>query len=160
MRRCRRKHNPSHIREKHCYTIEEVAALLGAHKNTIRQWVKQGLACIDDARPHLIHGADLKAFIVKKQRQAKKPCGIGEIFCFRCRASRKPCEEMVDVTFLNQKAVQLTGICSVCAGKLNRRSSLAKLPDLAKSFQIQQLINSSIIACLPPSLECYLSKEN
>lgn len=70
MRKHRRKHNASRIREKHCYTVEEVAVLLGTHKNTIRQWMKQGLRRIDDTKPHLIHGTDLKAFITQRQQKA------------------------------------------------------------------------------------------
>ena len=160
MKTRRRKHNPSRIREKHCYTVEEVADLLSTHKNTIRSWMKQGLRRIDDAKPYLIHGIDLKAFIIQRQQSAKKPCQMGEIYCFRCRTPRKPWESIVDVTFLNQKTAQLTGICSVCEGKLNRRTSVTALEDHSKTFHIQQLVNSRIIASLPPSLHCYLPKED
>lgn len=160
MTRHRRRHTPFRIREKHCYTVEEAAAALNTHKNTIRQWMKQGLRRIDDTRPYLIHGSDLKTFIVERQHRAKKPCQPGEIYCFRCRVPRKPWEGIVDVVFLNQKVAALTGICGTCEGKLNRRTSIAKLPDHAKTFQIQQLVNSSIVACLPPSLNCYLPKED
>lgn len=151
-----RKHRPSRIREKHCYTIEEAADVLGAHKNTIRQWMKQGLPSIDASRPLLIHGSELKAFLVQRQQRAKRPCGVGEIYCLRCRAPRTPWEGVVDVTIINQKMAQLTGICSVCEGKLNRRTSIAKLPDCALHFKIQQLTNTHIIVRLPDSLKCYL----
>lgn len=158
-RRCRR-HNPFRIRAKHCYTVEEAAATLGTHKNTIRQWMKQGLRRIDDTKPHLIHGSDLKAFIAERQQRTKQPCQPDEIYCFRCRAPRQPWEGLVDVIFLNQKGAALTGICSACEGKLNRRTSIARLPDHAKNFKIQQLVNSRIVASLPPSLNCYLPKED
>ena len=93
----RRRHRPSRIRGKHCYTVEEAARVLGAHKNTVRQWIKQGLACIDDSRPLLIHGAELKAFVLQRQQRAKKPCGKGEIYCLRCRDPRKPWEGLADI---------------------------------------------------------------
>lgn len=160
MKQHRRKPNPSRIREKHCYTVEEAAELLGTHKNTVRLWMKQGLGRIDDTKPHLIHGTDLKSFVTNRQQRAKQPCHAGEIYCFKCRVPRKPWEGLVDVTFLNQKGAQLTGICSVCEGKLNRRTSIAKLVDQAKTFQIQQLVNSSIVVSLPPSLNCYLPRED
>jgi hypothetical protein len=160
MKMRRRKHNASRIREKHCYTVEEVADLLNTHKNTVRLWMKQGLRRIDDTKPYLIHGLDLKAFLTKRQQSAKQPCKAGEIYCFRCRCPRKPWEGIVDVTFLNQKTAQLTGICSVCEGKLNRRTSITKMDEHYKTFHIQQLVDSRIIASLPPSPHCYLLKEN
>ena len=41
------------------YTVEEIAKLFGIHKNTVRNWVKDGLATIDDKRPMLILGHEL-----------------------------------------------------------------------------------------------------
>jgi hypothetical protein len=45
------------------YAVEEIAKLFGIHKNTVRCWVKHGLATIDDKRPMLILGHVLVAFL-------------------------------------------------------------------------------------------------
>jgi len=38
--------------------VEEVSRLFGIHKNTVRNWLRQGLAPIDVQRPTVIRGDD------------------------------------------------------------------------------------------------------
>lgn len=158
--RRRKYHNTKHIRTKQSYTIEEIAEVLNTHKNTIRLWIKEGLHVMDECRPYLIHGAVLKAFLAQRQKARKQPCQHGEIYCFTCRAPRRPWEGMVDVQIISQKIAQMIGVCSVCNGKLNRRTSVAKLEEHQQHFNIQQLDTGSIAVHLPPSLHCYLTKED
>jgi hypothetical protein len=54
-----RRHNGVKIHRS--YTIAEAAAVLGAHKHTVR-WIAAGLRTTDDKRPFLIHGNDIRAF--------------------------------------------------------------------------------------------------
>lgn len=68
-----RKRNPPGHRVKLavCYEVAEVAALLGVHRNTVRQWIKQGLRPIDDKRPQLLRGSEVRRFLgARKQSQA------------------------------------------------------------------------------------------
>jgi len=66
----KRHPNPRLVKIHRSYTVEEIANLLGKHKNTVRNWIKDGLSTIDDKRPMLILGHDLAQFI--KQSRAKK----------------------------------------------------------------------------------------
>jgi integrase len=45
------------------YTLEEVARLLGVHKQTVRNWAVQGLEILASQKPHLIRGAALRTFL-------------------------------------------------------------------------------------------------
>ena len=42
------------------YSIDEIARLLGVHRNTVRHWIRNGLPVLDDRRPNLILGSELK----------------------------------------------------------------------------------------------------
>jgi uncharacterized protein YjcR len=50
------KRHPNHrlVKIHRNYTVEDIANLFGIHKNTVRNWVKDGLATIDEKRPMLI----------------------------------------------------------------------------------------------------------
>ena len=65
---------PNHRRVKihRNYTVDEAARILDVHKNTVRQWLKNGLPAIDDRRPLLILGSELSAYL-KKRRANNKP---------------------------------------------------------------------------------------
>jgi hypothetical protein len=45
-----RKRHPNHrlVKIHRSYTVEEIAKLYVIHKNTVRRWVKSGLAISDD----------------------------------------------------------------------------------------------------------------
>ena len=67
-----KKRHPNHrlVKIHRNYTVEEIAGLFGIHKNTVREWVKTGLATSDNKRPMLILGQDLKAYL--QARRIKK----------------------------------------------------------------------------------------
>jgi len=54
--------------------VEDIARLFSVHKNTVRSWLKQGLATIDDRQPMLILGRELLRFVQERRRKAK-PAG-------------------------------------------------------------------------------------
>ena len=70
--------NPNLVKIHRNYTVEEVANLFSVHKNTVRLWVKDGLATNDDKRPMLILGSDLKSYL-----QAKRKVINGNVFLLR-----------------------------------------------------------------------------
>lgn len=56
-----------------------MANLFYVHKNTVRSWVKDGLATNDDKRPMLILGSDLKDYLQRNQLNQ-------EMLAFLCSA--------------------------------------------------------------------------
>ena len=90
-----RKRRPNYrlVKIHRSYTVEEVARLLGMHKNTVRAWVKAGLPTCDGKRPTLILGSDLAAYLQARRTKNKRPCKPGEIYCVRCRAPKGPAGE-------------------------------------------------------------------
>ena len=92
----KRLHNPNLAKIHRNYSVDEIATLFGVHRNTVRAWVKRGLATSDDRRPMLILGRDLVAFLQAQRAKNKRTCQPGEIYCVRCRAPKAPAGAMAD----------------------------------------------------------------
>ncbi len=129
---------PNHrlVKIHRTYTVEEVAARLGVHRNTVRQWLRDGLATIDKARPLLIAGDVLIAFSKSRRAARKRPCRPGQIYCLRCRAPREPVGGQAMYQPLNVSGGNLVGICQHCGSQLFRRVSLAGLASAAGNLQV------------------------
>lgn len=134
MRKCQPNHRLVKIHRS--YTVEETAELFGIHKNTVRAWVKAGLAPSDEMRPMLILGRELVAFLQRRRAKRKRPCNPGEIYCVRCRAPKIPAEDMAEYQPDNETVGNLVAICPDCNAMINRRVSLAKIDQVRGRMEI------------------------
>ena len=132
----KRHPNPRLAKIHRNYTVDEIAGLFDVHKNTVRQWLKQGLPTSDGRRPMLILGRDLAAFLSARRAKNKRACRPGEIYCVRCRAPRAPAGGMVDYTPSTATLGNLVAICSTCETMIYRRVSLAKLDQVRGDLDI------------------------
>ena len=128
--------NPRRAKIHRSYTVDEVATLYGVHRNTVRQWIKQGLPTSDNRRPALILGHELAAFLTRKRTVNKRPCQPGEMYCLRCRTPRVPALGMADYHPLTTASGNLIGICPVCEGLMFRRTAFAKLASAKGNLEI------------------------
>lgn len=128
--------NPRLAKIHRNYSVEEVAALYGIHRNTVRQWVKRGLPTSDDRRPMLILGRDLVSFLQARRAKNKRTCQPGEIYCMRCRAPQAPAGDMADYQPVTATLGNLIAICPQCNAMMNRRVSLAKLGQVCGELDI------------------------
>jgi len=128
--------NPNLAKIHRNYTVEEVANLFSVHKNTVRLWVKDGLAINDDKRPMLILGSELKHYLQAKRKSNKRKCQLFEIYCVRCRAPKIPAENMVDYEPINDCLGRLIGICPSCDGIINKYFNIAKLVHIQDKLDI------------------------
>jgi excisionase family DNA binding protein len=131
-----RRANPRLVKIHRTYTVDEAARLLGHHKNTIRSWIKQGLPTIDQQRPLLIHGQDLRGFLEAKRKALKQTCRPGEIYCVGCRAPKSPAGRMADYVPSSATSGYLRGICPDCGSLIHRRVSSAKLELVAADLEV------------------------
>lgn len=132
------KHHPNHrlVKIHRSYTVDEIAKLFGIHKNTVRQWMKGGLAAIDDKRPMLILGSVLVAFLQARRVKNKQTCEPGELYCVRCRAPRSPAGNMADYSPLTEKFGNLVAICPDCGAMMNRHVSIARIAEFHGKMDI------------------------
>jgi hypothetical protein len=133
-----KKRHPNHrlVKIHRNYTVEEIVNLFGNHKNTVRGWIKAGLAISDDKRPMLVLGHDLVAFLQARRVKNKQTCKPGEIFCVRCRSPKLPAADMAEYSPVTEKFGNLKGICPDCNLIINRRVSLAKLGQVCGDMDI------------------------
>ena len=122
-----RRRNPRLAKIHRNYTVEEIAALYGVHKNTVREWIKKGLPVLDKKRPMLILGNDSFQFLQERRQKNKKKCKPGEIYCVKCREPRLPESLEAEYQSLSDTQGFLIGICPCCEILIYRRVSLAKL---------------------------------
>ncbi|MBV8567640.1 MAG: helix-turn-helix domain-containing protein, partial [Methylobacteriaceae bacterium] len=119
-----RRYDLRRIKIHRNYSVPEVVKLLGVHKHTVSRWIARGLPLIDRRRPFLIHGADLRAFLMASQ-PAKQPLRPGQIYCLRCRAAKCPAGDIADLVPRSPTSGALIGICPTCDGMMYRAVKLA-----------------------------------
>ena len=118
------------------YTVQEIGALFGVHRNTVREWIKRGLPTTDCERPLLILGRGLAAFLQARRSKNKRTCQEGEIYCVRCRVPRNPAGEMAEYQPVTADLGNLVGICPCCESMMYRRVNLAKLEQVRGKLDI------------------------
>lgn len=128
--------NPNLAKIHRNYTVEEVANLLSVDKNTVRLWVKGGLATNDNKRPMLILGSDLKAYLQSKRKSKKQKCLPYEMYCVRCRLPQLPSGNMVDYEPINAQTGRLIGLCPSCEGVINKFCNLINLEKIKGKLDI------------------------
>jgi hypothetical protein len=128
--------NPRLVKIHRNYSVEDIARRFGIHKNTVRSWLKQGLAAIDDRRPTLITGRELLRFLQERRQRARQSCGPGRIYCIACRAPKVPAGKMADCIPTGPLAGNLCGICPDCHRLIYRRVNLAKIDAVRGELEI------------------------
>lgn len=122
-----RRHNPRVAKSMRCYTIVEAAELYGVHRQTVRNWLADGLSALDAGRPILVHGSELNRFHKARRHAGKQSCGPGELFCLGCRSPRRPALDMVEYAPITQSVGTLSAICPTCERVMTQKVNGARL---------------------------------
>ena len=137
--------NPRLAKIHRSYTVEDIARTWGLHRNTVRQWLKQGLPTIDQKRPLLILGTALAEFIEAKRRSRRTSLVPGELYCVRCHAARQPLGNIANFVPLSVATGNLVGQCPDCARSMCRRVNRARIDEVRGGLTIT-------VADAPPHL--------
>lgn len=129
--------NPNTVKLHRSYSVSELAACCGVHKNTVRNWQDEGLEAIDATHPLLFKGRTVRAFLTRRNVRRKRPCLPGTLFCVRCREPRRPAGGMVDYCALKPASGDLSAICETCDGIMHRRVREADLPIVMPGIAVQ-----------------------
>lgn len=154
----KRTYNTRRIKRDYSYELAEIAELFDLHISSIRNWIKAGLPLIDNGRPQLVHGSDLIAFLNVRQKKRKRPCKPFEGYCLKCRAPRAFWKSAVDVIIKTPARLQITGLCAECNTAIFKAGSVKKIPEYAKTFDIQTVQGRRIIERSHPTLMCHFKE--
>jgi hypothetical protein len=130
-----RRFNYRRVKLHRNYMIAELAALIGAHRQTVVRWIAAGLPTTDSKRPFLIRGVDFHAFM-KARQPLKQRCQPGEFYCLGCRAPRRPAGNMADYLPRTATRGALCGICPTCNKMIYRATMLAKIDQISGGLEI------------------------
>lgn len=132
----KRRINPNLAKIHRAYKIEELADIYGVHKNTVRQWIQDGLETVDEQRPTLILGHQAVEFLKHRRQSRKRPCKTNEIFCLRCRSPKQPVPGLVEYVPVTESLGNLLALCPDCSSIINRRTNLTKALAISQEMQI------------------------
>ena len=152
--------NPRPVKRFRSYLVAEVATLLDVHRNTVRNWIKAGLPVLDEKKPCMIHGTDLREYLTAKRAARKRKCGKGEMYCLKCQKPCLPKDAFLEQSVDPRLPGNLKGRCKVCNTKMNRRVSLANLERIKLEFQVPSKPRvEDLTQCLNPPSSCDLKQE-
>jgi excisionase family DNA binding protein len=152
-----RRANWRRIKGKYSYTVEEAARALNLHRNTVRNWVRRGgLAAMTGSRPHLILGAVLVEFLKGRRLAKKRKCGLGELYCLKCRAPRKPVAELIEHRPMASGRTRIVGMCSTCETLMHRFVANRNLEGSLREFGVYSgPADGSLTDTGYPTLNCH-----
>lgn len=131
-----KRYNPNKCKINRNYSISEIASLYGVHKSTVKAWLRKGLNRIDNQRPYIILGQDLKLFIKDLRSINKRRCELGEIYCMKCREPRTPKQGSTVFEAENSRYGRIKASCNVCHSSMNRYFKLNDLGVLQRHFSV------------------------
>ena len=154
-----RRVNPRAVKLHRSYSVPELAACFGVHKNTVRNWQRDGLTPLDAGRPVLFQGATIREFLSKRNASRKCPCSPGTLYCFKCRTARPAALGMVDYVSINAASGNIRAMCAICETVMHRRARMATLASIMPDCDVQIVQGPPRLKGSPaPPLNCDLER--
>lgn len=139
-----------------CYTIPEVCQIIHRSERTVRDFIKDGLKCIDSGTPKLIRGYDLIKFLKCKNNINRTNLEFSEFFCLKCKEAVFP--KGKQITISGNGPIMVGAICAVCGTRINKPYKMTDLPELRRIFKIVEKLSISDSVSMP--LDCNISESD
>jgi len=108
-------------RKHFVYTVGDLTSLFGVHRNTVSNWVAEGLQTSDASQPHVFNDAEVKRFHDAKRLTSKTKLRIGEFKCFSCKYRIFPEPFSVSVAPSKNTFLSAWGRCPNCGRVVTKR---------------------------------------
>lgn len=155
-----RRVNPQLVKIHWNYTARELADRLGVHKNTVRNWQRNGLVPLDRQRPIIFQGAVVRAFLILWNKRRKRPCPAGTLYCFSCREPSRPTSTSVEFMQSPAGPGNLRATCYTCGTTMHRRVKQSDIHSVLPGLLVQiREAPSRLNGSLSPSLNCDFERQ-
>ena len=130
------------LRASRTYSVSQIAEMEGVCRNTVRYWHKAGLEPIDDKRPLLFAGSDVKIFLQQRRNAKRTKCPPGHFYCLACRTPRTPAEGLVDWEPDGVGCGSLTALCGTCSSMMHRFARAADVQHFCRGLDVKERVGS------------------
>jgi len=130
------------VKSRLTYTVAQAARIVDVHENTIRAWLAEGMETVGGKGPTLIFGAAIIEFVNQRRINRKRPCGVGELYCVKCRAPKKPACDMADLIQEKAGVARLVGFCPTCGIMIYRRVNISKIEAIKGDLDVRMPLRS------------------
>lgn len=125
-----RRHDPTKARRHWVYTREQVCLRFSVGDSTITNWIGRGLKPVDDKRPQLFAGYELRRFITSMRWPHGRLPESGRLFCSVCPGFKALEPGSVNATPIGIACYEVTGTCFDCHNMLQARIQAHSLPEI------------------------------
>jgi len=98
--------------------------------------MRKGLRPVDDRRPYVFAGADVRDFI-ERHNKPFHPTGPGEVFCVACKRVIVPAGDEVEFVPLGPTNGNLIGTCPNCSRQVWQRVRVADITRKARHLKVR-----------------------
>ena len=102
------------------YSVEEVMDLFDVNRNTISNWIGQGLKPSDQRIPYVFRGAELRRFLEARHLKNHAVLRRGQFKCVRCKAGVFPLPETISLVAEKGLIAWVSGVCPECQAPLSK----------------------------------------
>lgn len=100
------------------YSVFEVQVLCGVCRNTVSNWVREGLRPSYDSFPQLFRGEELKRFHDARMARARRDLRFGEFKCVGCGAAVFPDIRSVRLDIVEGRPTLAHATCCDCGARI------------------------------------------
>ncbi|ANT60967.1 hypothetical protein AYJ57_11700 [Salipiger sp. CCB-MM3] len=106
------------LHEAMVYSVADSQSVFGVHRNTISNWVRDGLKPSDDSLPQLFRGVELKRFHAERAARTRRNLRLGEFKCVACGNAIFPELTTLALTRQEGRATHAHATCCDCGAVL------------------------------------------
>lgn len=140
-----KKYNLRLIKSRESYSFKEISKLFNMHVRTVQLWRQNGLKVINDSRPFLVMGFELKDYLAKHIKSRKQKLSPNEFYCVKCRKPVTSINNIASLHYTGQtigsnhySELIIQGECYYCQSRINRFSHEGQMLEIKQNFQIDK----------------------